>query len=95
VSDSIDEPVELRDRLRALATVAPGQVRSRLVDEIALVVAEWSGPRLSGRATTADVEAACRSYERELWLWLVGERTWAQCASGLSGRMMRRSAASR
>jgi len=29
-------------------------------------------------------------YRRELWLWLVGERTWAQCCSGLIGRVNRR-----
>jgi hypothetical protein len=29
-------------------------------------------------------------YRRELWLWLAGERTWAQCCSGLIGRLARR-----
>jgi len=29
-------------------------------------------------------------YRRELWLWLVGDRTWAQCCSGLIGRIARR-----
>ena len=29
-------------------------------------------------------------YRRELWLWLAGERTWAQCCSGLIGRINRR-----
>ena len=29
-------------------------------------------------------------YKRELWLWLMGERTWAQCCSGLIGRITRR-----
>lgn len=32
-------------------------------------------------------------YRRELWLWLMGERTWAQCCSGLIGRIGRRLAA--
>jgi len=30
------------------------------------------------------------SYRRELWLWLIGERTWEQCISGLAGRVARR-----
>ena len=51
--------------------------------------------RLSGKRVTqsvgVDIEAACRSYGRELWLWLVGERTWKQCVSGLGGRLLRRS----
>jgi hypothetical protein len=29
-------------------------------------------------------------YRRELWLWLVGERTWEQCCAGLIGRIGRR-----
>ncbi len=29
-------------------------------------------------------------YRREVWLWLAGERTWAQCCSGLIGRISRR-----
>jgi hypothetical protein len=29
-------------------------------------------------------------YQREIWLWLAGERTWAQCCSGLIGRINRR-----
>lgn len=29
-------------------------------------------------------------YRREVWLWLTGERTWAQCCSGLIGRINRR-----
>ena len=30
------------------------------------------------------------AYRREIWLWLMGERTWAQCCSGLIGRIDRR-----
>lgn len=29
-------------------------------------------------------------YRREIWLWLAGERTWAQCCAGLVGRIERR-----
>ena len=29
-------------------------------------------------------------YRREIWLWLMGERTWVQCCSGLIGRIDRR-----
>jgi hypothetical protein len=84
-----EEPVELRDRIRVLAAVAPAQARRVLVQEVALLV----GAVHSGFATPAtglDVECVCRGYERELWLWLVGERTWVQCASGLEGRLLRR-----
>lgn len=30
------------------------------------------------------------AYRRELWLWLLGERTWRQACSGLIGRINRR-----
>lgn len=33
-------------------------------------------------------------YRREIWLWLMGERTWTQCCSGLIGRLERRMPAS-
>ncbi|HXR54849.1 MAG TPA: hypothetical protein VN793_07355 [Acidimicrobiales bacterium] len=34
--------------------------------------------------------AIVTGYRREIWLWLMGERTWAQCCSGLIGRIDRR-----
>ncbi len=34
--------------------------------------------------------AIVTGYRREIWLWLMGERTWAQCCSGLIGRIERR-----
>jgi len=58
-------------------------------------IAEW----LFGRwrvLTSVGVDEAAFSvlalgYRRELWLWLIGERTWEQCCSGLIGRIGRRS----
>jgi hypothetical protein len=35
-------------------------------------------------------DAVVLAYRRELWLWMAGERTWAQCCSGLLGRLFRR-----
>jgi hypothetical protein len=106
VSLVLDEPVELRDCMRSLAAVAPARARSRLVLEVALLVAEAyqaephqpeayqpgaTQPEGGHPSVGVDIEAACRSYARELWLWLVGERTWEQCVSGLGGRLLRRS----
>ena len=85
----MDEPVELRDRMRELAAASPEQVRSRLVEE--MIVISKRAQQLSPLAMTErDLEAVCESYRREFWLWLVGERTWAQCADGLAGRFARR-----
>ncbi len=36
------------------------------------------------------LERVVLDYRREIWLWLAGERTWAQCCSGLIGRITRR-----
>ena len=92
----IKEPTELRDRLMALAAVAPLQARSQLVEEVAIVVAKAAHQSLlQADGATIDVEVVCANYRRELWLWLVGERTWEQCVSGLTGRLSRRLAAAK
>jgi len=52
----------------------------------------WSRWRSLGAAgiDQAALTAIVSDYRRELWLWLAGERTWAQCCSGLIGRLTRR-----
>jgi hypothetical protein len=55
---------------------------------------EWLWSRWRSLAAVGvgekDVGAAVDGYRREVWLWLAGERTWAQCCSGLAGRIARR-----
>ena len=49
----------------------------------------WSS--LTSVGVTRDAfTAMVVEYRRELWLWLAGERTWAQACSGLIGRISRR-----
>lgn len=52
----------------------------------------WSRWRSLGPAGMSENELArvVVDYRREIWLWLAGERTWAQCCSGLIGRIGRR-----
>ncbi|MGP0032042.1 MAG: hypothetical protein ACLPVF_16250 [Acidimicrobiales bacterium] len=52
----------------------------------------WSRWSTLGRAglTRGDFAGIVLDYRRELWLWLAGERTWAQSCSGLVGRIDRR-----
>jgi len=38
----------------------------------------------------AGFDSLVTGYRRELWSWLSGGRTWAQCCSGLIGRIQRR-----
>jgi hypothetical protein len=87
------EPVGLRERTRALAERAPA-------DGAALIGAgEWIADILWGdwgpllepagmdRPTLATIAAG---YHLELWLWVMGERPWSHCVSGLRGRVLRR-----
>jgi hypothetical protein len=88
-----EEPVELRARTRALVEETPER-GAALVD-----AAVWIADPLWERWGTA-LEAAgmdrrrflgiVAGYRRELWLWVMGERTWAQSAGGLLGRVRRR-----
>lgn len=86
---TLEEPVELRSRLRALAAAEPELARRCLGDEVAEIVGTRLASPLSPTAR-AQLSAACGGYSRELWLWLAGERSWEQCAAGLEGRIRRR-----
>jgi hypothetical protein len=88
-----EEPVELRARVRALVEEEPER-GAALIDGatwIADPLWERWGPLLEpagmSRARFLQVVAG---YRRELWLWVMGERTWAQSAGGLLGRVRRR-----
>jgi hypothetical protein len=88
-----EEPVALRRRTRALIEQDP--VEGAAVVDAGAFIAEplWAswGPALRaagmGRGRFDEVVAA---YRRELWLWVMGERTWAQAGGGLLGRVQRR-----
>jgi hypothetical protein len=57
-------------------------------------VADWLWSRWRFLASAGfspdDLDRIVSDYGREIWLWLAGERTWAQCCSGLIGRIGRR-----
>jgi hypothetical protein len=88
-----EEPVELRTRTRALVEAAPAQ-GAALIDGaewIAGPLWERWGPLLEPAGMTrARFLEIVAGYRRELWLWVMGERTWAQSAGGLLGRVQRR-----
>jgi hypothetical protein len=87
------EPQALRAETRALVGRSPAE-GAALID-----AGEWIAEPL-WRSWRAELEAAgmpreqlariAGEYRLELWLWVMGERTWAQCASGLRGRVLRR-----
>ena len=87
-----DEPV-LRAEAWAEAGIGAGRdLESVLTAADGLVPWLWSRWRTLASAGMAEDELArvVLGYRREIWLWLAGERTWAQCCSGLIGRIGRR-----
>jgi hypothetical protein len=88
-----EEPVELRRRTRALIEDDPA--RGAAVVDAGAWVADplWGvwGPALRPAGMDRDrFGEIVAGYRRELWLWVMGERTWAQAAGGLLGRVQRR-----
>jgi hypothetical protein len=98
VSDATDlplpeEPVALRRRTRAL--IEQDAERGGAVVDAGSWIADplWErwGPALEAAGMDRDrFDGIVTGYRRELWLWVMGERTWAQSAGGLLGRVQRR-----
>jgi hypothetical protein len=86
-----EEPVVLAEGwLSSVLEGAP--LATVLVGEDGVADWLWSRWRIldSAGMTHDDLTRVVAGYQRELWLWLAGERTWAQCCSGLIGRITRR-----
>ena len=52
--------------------------------------ARWRAPLTAAALGEDALGRIVSDYRRELRLWLEGDRTWAQCCSGLIGRITRR-----
>jgi hypothetical protein len=88
-----EEPVELRRRTRALVEQDPQRGASVVDDGAFLADPLWAcwGPALERAGLDrARFDQIVAGYRRELWLWVMGERTWVQSAGGLLGRVRRR-----
>jgi hypothetical protein len=87
-----DEPTALAADW--LAAVVDGRDLDSVLTDGGDGVIAWLWQRWRSLAVTGLSEAAFAEivlgYRREVWLWLAGERTWAQCCSGLIGRINRR-----
>ena len=88
-----DEPAELRAETRMLIEESPEE-GIRLVNDghplADLLWKEW-GAELEGAGI--DYERflqITRGYAGEIRLWVMGERPWDHCISGLAGRVLRR-----
>jgi hypothetical protein len=89
-----DEPVVQAQRWRTALH------DGRDVDEIiegadgvtAWLWSRWRAPLAEAGVDEDALSGITGDYRRELRLWLEGDRTWAQCCSGLIGRITRRTA---
>ena len=87
------EPVALRLHARALIEEEPGR-GAALLDAGSWIAdplwAHW-GRALEPEGMDRDrFLQVVAGYRRELWLWVMGERTWPHTAGGLLGRVQRR-----
>jgi hypothetical protein len=86
-----DEPTAQSERW--LAAILDGQELNDVigVGENGIAAWFWSRWRTLASVGLNEVQLGqiVLGYRRELWLWLAGERTWAQCCSGLIGRINR------
>lgn len=86
------EPSALRQEIRR--DVLDGQDwQQRFGDGLGVGELLWEGwgqPLEAAGVDRSTFESVVRAYRRELWFWVLGERTWAQAAAGLAGRLRRR-----
>jgi hypothetical protein len=88
-----DEPTALRAGTLMVIEGDPEKGRALVAEGGWIAGPLWEawGSELTGAGIGPDrFRDIVAGYDRELWLWLLGERTWAQCADGLAGRVRRR-----
>jgi hypothetical protein len=87
-----DEPLDLKVGLRD-ALLSGQNWRNGFSDDICIGLWVWGRwqPALepSGMSREEFVDVVIAD-QRELWLWLMGERPWIQFLSSLAGRVSRR-----
>ena len=87
-----DEPMDLKIGLRD--ALLDGQSwRAGFSDDICIGLWIWSRwqPALEpGGLSREDFVDVVVADQRELWLWLMGERPWIQFLAALAGRVVRR-----
>lgn len=87
------EPSELRAQTRALVEESPVEGTRLVKDGGFLADPLWEEWGVALREAGADYEwflGVVRGYAGEARLWVVGERPWEHCVSGLAGRVARR-----
>jgi len=88
-----DEPAKLRAETRAFVEDSPEE-GLRLVNDARFLAnslwGEWGTELEEAGLTYERFLQITRGYTGEIWLWVMGERTWDHCVAGLAGRFLRR-----
>lgn len=86
------EPLDLRARIRQEVLDGAGWLASPGDDHgLGDTLWQYWGPVLEGLGTgRRHFDVVVAGYRRELWFWVLGDRTWEQAAGGLAGRQLRR-----
>jgi hypothetical protein len=85
-----NEPALVLASLRRLARDDPSGARHLAPDRLAAALGEaWHGSLGRVGASPADLRAVFAGANREIWLWVMGNRTWAQLVEHLAGRAER------
>lgn len=92
----VAEPVKLKRSLRQGVLDRPQDWHAR--EEPSGSLSDWLWQQWAPALTSLGVDrdhlgAVVAGYRQELWLWLMGERTWTHTAEGLTGRIGRRAPA--
>ena len=87
------EPAGLRAETRALLEESPEE-GAHVVEDATFVAGllweQWGEILEQGGMDRTRFLEIARGYSEELRLWVVGERPWDHCVSGLAGRVRRR-----
>lgn len=86
------EPLELRLRVRQAVLGGSGFLESTGEDHglSAWLWEQWGTALGSLGVGRGGFDTVVAGYRRELWFWVLGERTWEQAVGGLAGRLLRR-----
>ncbi|HET9731194.1 MAG TPA: hypothetical protein VFP54_00840 [Acidimicrobiales bacterium] len=93
IAQAPPEPSELKHRLHRSVLDRPQEWHADDENRRPLsdwLWAQWNRELTAGGVDRRTLEDIVGGYRQELWLWLMGERTWAHTVEGLIGRIQRR-----
>ena len=86
-----DEPTELRHALRAVAGEHPEAFHLQAIDAVApWLFLRWGAVLAACGIEETEFARIVRGADRELWLWVMGDRPYGQLVSSIAGRTVRR-----